>query len=149
MNSELVWIRGSVEDLLKRIKREPGEIYELYAGVSIRQAAQLMKQKEISSVIARMNDGRYGIVTQADITFAVADSLDLDETTLEEIMTTKNLRTVTPKALILDAIHEMREGKFVRHLLVLDDGKLIGVLSVKDFINDIAKFEELWIHQHQ
>lgn len=150
MDPNYVWTRGTVSDVLKRIQRKYGDIYELAANVSLRDASRLMKMKKINSVIGRMSNGGYGIVTTTDIAYAVADGMDLDETMLEEVMTKEDLRTVTPQALIMDALHEMnRGGNVVRHLLVIKDGELVGVLSMKDFVLDLEKFEGLWTHQNQ
>jgi CBS domain-containing protein len=114
-----------------------------------RAAARLMTQKRISSVL--VTDGRrlLGIVTVRDITRKiVGEARSADRTQLSAIMTPSPVcadADDTP----MTALRKMKEGGF-RHLPVLQDGKLVGLLVRSDFNceeEQCLEFEEqLWQH---
>ena len=80
-----------------------------------------------------------GIVTERDITQrVVADRRDPAQVTLGEIMT-KNPDTVPPDATALDALDLMRVRGY-RHLPVVDGGRLVGIVSVRD-LYEVAKLD--------
>jgi len=100
---------------------------------SFAEAARILKDNRISSVI--ITDGKRiaGIVTERDLVNVVADGLDPAKVTLEERMT-RELATVEPRTDIADAAQLMAERR-IRHLPVLDKGSLSGVISIRDLTN--------------
>jgi CBS domain-containing protein len=96
-------------------------------------AARLMRDNDIGNVIVLGDtDGRVrGIVTDRDLVVrAVADERDPDRTTIGAICSAE-LVTVTPDDSVDGAIKLMRE-RAVRRIPVVDDGRLVGVLSIGD-----------------
>jgi CBS domain-containing protein len=71
-----------------------------------------------------------GLITDADIAEAVADSKDVNEVRVHDIMTTE-LTVVSAAASIQDAARFMTTGHF-RHLPVVGDAGLIGMLDIGD-----------------
>jgi CBS domain-containing protein len=101
------------------------------AGETLTAAAQHMRDAAIGDVIVT-NAGRvHGIVTDRDISVrGVAEALDPDTTPLSQILT-QNVITVTPHDDAAAAGDLMRTYS-VRRLPVLDDGELVGVISLGD-----------------
>ena len=72
-----------------------------------------------------------GIITERDLDFRViTKGLDHKKTSVGEIMT-KNVDTISPKKTTHDAIHIMKSRGF-RHLPVVENKKIIGILSMRD-----------------
>lgn len=95
-------------------------------------ASRLLSRYNIGSVPICTDDGRLrGIVTDRDITLrCVAVGSDPESTSLKEIMT-RNIQSVSPKDDIAKAAKIMSENK-VRRLPVVENSKIVGVLSLGD-----------------
>jgi CBS domain-containing protein len=103
------------------------------AGDTFAQIAKTLHDNHISSVIVE-EDGRVaGIVTERDLVNMVADGLDPSAVTAGERMT-RDLATLEPRSDIADAARLMAE-KGIRHLPVLERGKLAGIISIRDLSN--------------
>lgn len=149
MVNNFIWKRRLISDLLK-IKKDPEKIIGLREDVSYREATQVMKAMHTHSVVVDFLDGKSGMATTKDVSDAVAENKDPDETELGAIATKTNLREVREDATIEEGLLEMAQDGFVRHLRIVDrTGKLKAIVSVMDFILDLLKFESLLEHQNQ
>ena len=97
-----------------------------------REAAKQMAEKNIAAIVVTDDGGKLlGIVTERDLTRRViAGNRDADKTTVGEIMT-GNPDTLAPRDSALDALELMRTRKY-RHLPVVDDGRIVGMVSIRD-----------------
>ena len=95
-------------------------------------AAKLMNQYHIGSLVVSEGTNAVGIFTERDVMRrVVAGQLDPASTTVEKVMTTP-VACASPKTLIDEAKAVMRE-KRIRHLPVVDDdNKLCGMVSIGD-----------------
>jgi CBS domain-containing protein len=96
-------------------------------------AAYMMKHAGDTAVVVTTDDetGRpIGIVTQTDITDAVADGKDLNEGRIEELAGPDPV-TVQPTATVSEAA-EIMLSSGIRHLPVVEDGRLVGIIDVTD-----------------
>ncbi len=111
----------------------------------IREVANLMYQNGVGSVMI-VDDGGVliGIVTERDLVKAVATGKVADDKEVQTIMT-RNPVTISPDASAHDALKKMREYN-VRHLPVIDkNGKPLGMVSVRDLLDAILTFIEVFI----
>ena len=92
--------------------------------------ARLLHDNGISSVIVKDDDAPAGIVTERDLVNVVADGLDPREVRVGERMT-RNLDTVEPRTDITEAAEHMARLR-IRHLPVVDGGRLVGIISIRD-----------------
>ena len=95
--------------------------------------ASLLRENGISSVIVMDAGTLAGIVTERDLVNLVADGGDPRATTVAERMST-DLDTVDPKTDIAEAADHMARLK-IRHLPVVQDGQLTGIISIRDLTN--------------
>ncbi|MFI6763023.1 CBS domain protein [Micromonospora pisi] len=94
-------------------------------------AAQEMRDSAIGDVIVTNGDAVIGIVTDRDITVrGVADGLDVNTATLSQILT-QDVVTVTQYDDAVAAADLMRTYG-VRRLPVIEEGRLIGLVSIGD-----------------
>ena len=95
--------------------------------------ATVLRENGISSVVV-VEDGKLaGIVTERDLVNLVADGGDPRTTKVADRMS-KDLDTVDPKTDIAEAADHMARLK-IRHLPVLQDGELSGIISIRDLTN--------------
>jgi len=104
---------------------------------NVRDAALLMTDRHIGSMIVTARGQPVGIVTERDMLERVVSLCrDPCETKMKEIMSTP-LITVPRETGILDAMRQMREHGIGR-LVVMDGNALLGILSEKDIIRAVS-----------
>ena len=105
---------------------------------SVYHALELMVEKNVSALLVMENDALAGIFTERDYARKVVlKGRSSKETTIDEIMT-KELITVS-SASTIDECMELMTGKFIRHLPVVDQGRLTGIISIGDVVRQIIQ----------
>jgi CBS domain-containing protein len=100
---------------------------------TLRAAIKIMDENNIGVLPIVENDKPIGVLTERDILRrVVAKNIDLDKTKVMDMMT-KDPITINYDASILEATRLMSENNF-RHLLVLKNGKIVGIVTAKDVI---------------
>lgn len=99
----------------------------------VRTAAALMRDKNIGSLFVTRNKDIIGIITDTDmVRRVVAVGLDAAKTSVEQIMSAPILSIEEDKTL-LDA-NDLMAKSHLRHLGVTRNGKLVGLISVRDLV---------------
>ena len=107
-------------------------------GTSIYQALELMVEKNVSALLVMEDEKLAGIFTERDYARKVAlKGRSSKDTLIGEIMT-RDLVTVTPNSTI-DECMELMTGKFIRHLPVIENDKLAGIISIGDVVRCIIQ----------
>jgi CBS domain-containing protein len=100
-------------------------------GATVADAAREMRDGDVGSVVVVENGGVAGIVTDRDIAVrVVAQGLDPDATRVSEVATMRPV-TLTVDQSVDDAIRLVREQN-VRRIIVLQDGRAAGIVSLGD-----------------
>jgi CBS domain-containing protein len=103
---------------------------------SLRSAAERMWRQQTGSLVV-ISDGRLsGIITERDVLRAVALGADPDRSTVDEAMTAE-VFTVPPDMRLQEAAREMA-ARWIRHLPVVADGEVLGVVSMRDITGVFA-----------
>ena len=97
---------------------------------SLRSAAERMWRQQTGSLLVTEDGSLLGIITERDLLRAVALGADPDKTTIDDAMTAE-VYTVRPEMPLQDAAREMA-ARWIRHLPVVEDGMLLGVVSMRD-----------------
>ncbi|HEX6230138.1 MAG TPA: CBS domain-containing protein [Actinomycetota bacterium] len=95
--------------------------------------ATILHEHGISSVVVMEDERLAGIVTERDLVNLVADGADPRTTKVSDRMT-RDLDTVHPRTDIAEAAEHMARLK-IRHLPIVDAGKLVGIISIRDLTN--------------
>ncbi len=119
--------RNVIPDIVK-----DQSIHALAEDRTVLEAAKLMANRDVGAIVVMDADGGLaGIVTERDITRrVVTKGLDPKKTTIADIMSRKP-DTVGPDDSALEALEIMRVRHY-RHLPVVADGKVVGMVSVRD-----------------
>jgi len=133
-----------MEDIVER----PEGIVTITCDTTIRSAVDMMSGNHIGCLIVNDRDGKFaGIVTERDIvTRAVASSMDLEKTPITEIMTSHIVSCSVGTA--AGRAREIMAANHIRHLPVIDNGMVVGILSARDLmgqqiLEDRAAAEEV------
>jgi CBS domain-containing protein len=96
-------------------------------------AARIMRDRGIGSLFVTNGKEIVGILTDTDmVRRVVAAGADTQKTTAEQIMSAPIL-TIEENKTVLDA-NDMMAQTHIRHLGVTHDGKLVGMISVRDLV---------------
>lgn len=106
-------------------------VVALPSNAAVGEAACLMSERHIGAVMIIEAEQLIGIFTERDIvTRVIALGHDPSTTTLAEVMT-ESPRTIGPDDTALEALSCMSQHGF-RHLPVVKDGRVMGMISVRD-----------------
>lgn len=101
------------------------------------EAATRMWRQQTGSLLVMDGDELLGIVTERDVMKAVARGLDLATTPVNAIMTA-TVATVEPATPVTEAARQMAE-RWIRHLPVVENGRVIGMVSQRDLCAVLAE----------
>lgn len=102
---------------------------------TLEAAARKMWEQQTGSLLVLDGQELLGIITERDVLKAVATGTSMD-TPVSDVMT-KELITVEPGTSLRDAAAIMTE-KWIRHLPVLEGGRLLGIVSQRDLSGVLA-----------
>ncbi len=120
----------TISDILKK---KGGGVQTIGVEGTVREAVDLMNQQRIGALIV-IDDGKvYGIFTERDIlTRVLAEKRDLETTKVREVATT-SLVYMTSSDSPEDCMR-LCTTKRCRHIPIIDEGKLVGVISEGDLM---------------
>jgi CBS domain-containing protein len=98
--------------------------------VPLASVAELMWRQQTGSVVIVEDQRIVGIVTERDVLRTVAAGKDAASVLVGEVMTT-DVVTTSPDTSVRDAARTMAQH-WIRHLPVVDNGRLVGIISQRD-----------------
>ena len=118
------------------LQSKPGKLVAVKSDDFIVDALQQMRDHRVRAVLVMDGDALTGIVTQGDCAIKVLlPGLDPNTVTVSEIMTRDPL-SVSQQAL-LDQCMKIMIARSIRHLPVLEAGRVIGMVSIGDIVKNI------------
>jgi CBS domain-containing protein len=122
------------------------QVYSVSPETSVYDALQVMMERNISSLLIMENEILKGIFTERDYARKlVLMGRSSKETPIGEIMTA-NLFTITPSETI-DHCMEMMSTHKIRHLPVIDNNRVTGMVSIGDVVKFIIEDQKRTIQQ--
>lgn len=103
---------------------------------TLAEATTLMAENRVGSAIVCAAEKLVGIVTERDVVRAMSGSHDAATRPVDEWMTRK-LVTIDPETEVREALRMMVDGGF-RHLPVLEESKIVGMVSMRDIAAALA-----------
>lgn len=129
------------------LKAKPDHaVYTTTPPASVFDAIALMAEKNIGGLVVTEGDRVVGIITERDYARKIAlRERSSSETTVRDIMTSR-VMYVRPDQTSEECMMLMTENR-LRHLPVMDHGKLIGLISIGDLVKDIISEQKFVIQQ--
>lgn len=126
---------GNVRNILQE---KNGPSISVNPETTVFQALEVMVDKNIGALLVMEGESVLGIFTERDYARKVVlKGKSSKQTLIREIMT-DTLLTVTPETTIEECMWLMT-NRFIRHLPVIDNGKLSGIISIGDVVKHIIE----------
>ena len=133
----------TVAELL-RVK--PARVVKVTPEQSVLEAIKILASENVGAAIVMTGERLAGILSERDYTRKVIlKGRSSDTTRVEEIMTA-NVIVVSPRTRARECMALMTEKK-IRHLPVVDEGRVIGMVSIRDIVSDIIADQDFTIEQ--
>ena len=121
-------------------------VYTIAPTASVFDAVKMMAEKNIGALVVTERDKIVGIITERDYARKIAlMARSSRETPVRDIMTASAMY-VRPDQGSEECMALMTESR-VRHLLVIDNGKLIGLVSIGDLVRETISEQQFIIQQ--
>ena len=118
----------SIRDILQN-----REVFTIQSGSSVKDAVRYMASKGVGLVPVTKNEMLVGVFSERDLVKRViAKDKDLFLTLVDDVMST-NLVIAKIDESYESVLAKMKEAK-TRHILIIDNEKLVGVLSLRDLL---------------
>ena len=126
--------------------KPPRTIVKVSPEQSVLDAIKLLASENVCAAMVMSGERLAGIVSERDYTRKVVLKGRASETTrVEEIMTAQVV-VVSPRTKTRDCMALMTE-KGIRHLPVVEEGRVIGMVSIRDIVSDIIADQDFTIEQ--
>lgn len=133
----------TVDNLLKL---KGSDIWSLTPDASVYEALEKMAEKNVSGLLILENNKLVGIFTERDYARKLVLKGRFSKDTKVSDLMTKNVLYVETENTVEDCM-KLMTAKRIRHLPVLDNGKLVGIITIGDLVKQIISEQETTIHQ--
>jgi len=113
--------------------RHGAEVITIRANETVRSAADKMRQRGIAALVVKSGDAVAGLISERDIVHAVSQHGERALSMAALDVVTHAIITVSPDDTLKRAMSLMTHHR-VRHLLVIETGKLVGIVSIGDVV---------------
>jgi len=120
------------------------EVWSVQAGSSVRETLKLMEEKNIGAVLVMENQKIVGIVSERDYARHASrrNAMLLDEP-IDTLMT-HSVYYISPTQTV-EEVMALMTSKKIRHLPVMDNERLVGLISIGDVVKQIMSDKETTI----
>jgi CBS domain-containing protein len=130
-------VTGTIDAILNQ---KSGDVWSVEPEATVYEAVAKMAEKNVGALVVMEGEILVGIISERDYTRKVMlRGKRSRETQVSEIMST-HLTTVGPKESVDHCLQYMTD-KRVRHLPVVDHGKLLGVISIGDLVKHVISVQ--------
>ena len=121
-------LSGTISDILEN---KGNKMVQVETDCLVTEAARTMSQEKVGSVLVLEEQKLVGIFTERDLMHkVVAAGFDPNMVKVGEVMTSR-IATIPPETPLREAAQLLSQNR-IRHLPILQDGQLVGVVSVGD-----------------
>jgi CBS domain-containing protein len=133
-----------IAEILK--SKSDANVYRVAPTDTVFDAVSLMADKGIGALLVMEGDAIVGIITERDYARKIAlMGRTSVETVVREVMTTSVLCVRSSQT--SEQCMQLMTDKRLRHLPVVDDGRLVGMISIGDLVKDIISEQKFIIDQ--
>ena len=121
--------------VMQILKQKGTDVTTMAASATLADAVRILNEKRIGAVVITGRGGDIeGILSERDVVHALAEQdIDLAKVRISALMT-RQVYTCTPDTSIEELMRQMTLRR-IRHLPVLREGRLCGIISIGDVVN--------------
>jgi len=117
------------------LRKKGADVERIAPTASLKAAIDRMRDKNISALVVGQRDAVVGIISERDILQALSQHTRSPDALQVEDAMSQSVITVTPEDSVKHAMGLMTRHR-VRHLPVMRDGVLLGIVSIGDVVKD-------------
>jgi CBS domain-containing protein len=133
----------TVNTLAEILEEKGGEVLEIDGDSSVLEAVQLMVENNVGSLLVTVDDEVAGIVTERDYLRRVTLEGRTEEAPVREIMSAPLV--VATAETTVDECMAMMTDRRIRHIPVVEDEKVVGLVSIGDLVKFKSKLQSFEI----
>lgn len=126
------------------LKAKGNAVWSVPPQATVLEALRVMAEKDVGALLVIESEKIHGIISERDFARAIARTgMCMPDKKVQDYMT-KELVTAHPDTAIEECMEMMTTSK-VRHLPILEDGKLVGLISIGDLVKELISSKQSMI----
>ncbi len=127
---------------IRQLLRVKGhDVWAISPDATVYEALEMMADKDVGALLVMEGDRLVGIFSERDYARrCILRNRRSKETRVRELMT-QDVITITPSTTIDEAMEIMTRHR-IRHLPVVEDGKVVGVVSIGDIVKTVIENQQ-------
>jgi CBS domain-containing protein len=126
------------------LNQKDGKVFSIAPDATVFKAIEMMADKNVGALVVMNGEKLVGIISERDYTRKVfLRGKSSKETRVDEIMS-GDVTTTKPQEGVDECLRLMTE-KHIRHLPVVDGGKVIGIISIGDLVKHVISCQSATI----
>jgi CBS domain-containing protein len=135
-----------MKNVAELLRMKPARVVSVKPEDSVLEAIKVLASQNVGAALVMTGERLAGIFSERDYTRKVIlQGRSSDKTRVEEVMTA-NVIVVSPRSHARECMMLMTE-KSIRHLPVVDQGRVVGMVSIRDIVGDIIADQDFTIEQ--
>jgi CBS domain-containing protein len=123
----------SVSVTIARVLRDKGnDVLTIGSDAHLGEAVRRLADRNVGAIVVVDGDAVVGVLSERDVVRQLAVDPDVLQRTVADVMTAP-VQTCGPEGTTDELMHLMTEQRF-RHVPVVDDGRLVGIVSIGDVV---------------
>ncbi len=128
------------------LQSKGNNVFSVKGDITVYDALKIMGEKNIGALLVMQNEELKGIISERDYARKIILKGKTSRDTLVNDIMTTNVITVVPEDAI-EKCMELMSGKKIRHLPVMQNDKVVGVISITDVVTAIIEMQKNTITQ--
>jgi CBS domain-containing protein len=133
---------ATISDIL-RVKGN--QVWTIPPKTSVLDALKVMRDKDVGALLVMEAGNIVGIVSERDFMRSIADKEEFQLTAEVQDYMTRGVFTIEPSQSIEESMMLMTKER-IRHLPVVDNDKLVGLISIGDVVKELISDKESLIN---
>ncbi len=130
-----------IQTIRQLLKAKGHEVWAISPDATVYEALEMMADKDVGALLVMEGDRLVGIFSERDYARrCILRNRRSKETRVRELMT-QDVITITPSATIDEAMEVMTRHR-IRHLPVVENGKVVGVVSIGDIVKTVIENQQ-------
>ena len=128
------------------LRRKGSQVYSITPDSTVYEALETLAEKDIGALVVMDGTDLVGIISERDyVRKVILKGRSSKEMTVDEIMSSPPV-TVNPRTTVDECMRCMTEER-CRHLPVVDEGRVVGMVSIGDLVHWIITAQDFAINQ--